>query len=228
MWMRFSILVVGNEILAGDIDETNSNYIARRIREMGHRVERIIVVPDRIDDIAEELRRLTRYDFVFVTGGLGPTHDDVTAEGVAEALGRKLVRNLEAEKQILRWTDNREVLEKVSKLPEGSEVIRNDAGVAPAFVVENVAVMPGVPREMRDTFERIVSRFISKSYHEEELRIQGLEENIISQLKEVVKKYPDVEVGSYPKSGHVVVKFKGEDEKRVKEAKSYFEGLLRT
>ena len=225
--MRFSILVVGNEILAGDITETNSNHIARRIREMGHRVERIVVVPDRVEDIAEELRRLMRYDFVFVTGGLGPTHDDVTAEGVAKALGKKLEKNHEAEKQILRWTDNREVLEKVSMLPEGSEVIRNDVGVAPAFVVENVAVMPGVPKEMKDTFERIVARFISESYHEEEIKIHGLEENIIPQLREVVERFPDVEVGSYPKLGHVVVKFKGEDERRVKEARSYFEGLLR-
>ncbi len=225
--MRFAVLVVGNEILSGEISETNAAYISKKVTTMGHRVERVVVVPDRIEDIAVELKRLIRYDFVFVTGGLGATHDDVTAEGVALALGKKLVHSEEAERMVRRWTDNQEVVDKIAKVPEGSEVIENNAGVAPAFVVENVAAMPGVPAEMRDTFEKIVRRFAEEDYHADYLRVDGLEENIVNHLRMVVDRFPDVEIGSYPKPGYVLVKFSGRDASRVEEAKRYFERLLK-
>ncbi len=224
--MKFAILVVGNEILSGEINETNAAYMSRRVTSMGHRVSRIVVVPDIVDEIAEELRRLMKYDFVFVTGGLGPTHDDVTAEAIAKATGRKLVFSEEAGKIVQRWTDSKEVVEKIATIPEGSEVIENNAGVAPAFVVENVAVMPGVPAEMRDTFEKIVRRFAEEDYHVDYLRVDGLEENIVGYLNKVVERFPDIEIGSYPKPGYVLVKFSGRDASRVEDAKKYFERLL--
>ncbi len=224
--MKFAILVVGNEILSGEISETNAAYISKRITAIGHRVERVVVVPDRVQDIAEELKRLRRYDFIFVTGGLGATHDDVTAEGIALALGKKLVHSEEAEKMVRRWTDNEEVINKIARVPEGSEVVENNAGVAPAFVTDNIAAMPGVPAEMRDTFEKIVRRFAEEDYHADYLRVDGYEENIVRHLHRVVEKYPDVEIGSYPKPGYVLVKFSGRDASRVEEAKRYFERLL--
>ncbi|WP_456369444.1 competence/damage-inducible protein A [Geoglobus sp.] len=225
--MKFAILVVGNEILSGEVGESNANYMAKRLTMLGHRVERIVLVPDRVDDIAEELRRLLRYDFVFVSGGLGATHDDVTAEGIAVALGKRLVYNDTVEKLVRRWTDKREVISKISRIPAGSEVVENSVGVAPAFVVDKVAALPGVPNEMKDTFEKIIRRFSKEDYHVDYLRIDGYEENIVNQLHKVVEKYPDVEIGSYPKPGYVLVKFSGRDMKRVDEAKKYLESLLK-
>ena len=225
--MRFGILVVGNEILSGEIHESNATYISKRITAMGHKVERIIVVPDRVEDISLEIRRLTEYDFVFVTGGLGATHDDVTAEGIALALGKELVYNEEAGKMVRKWTDNEEVIKKIATLPEGAEIIQNNVGVAPAFVVENVAAMPGVPAEMKDTFEKIIKRFAEEDYHVEYLRVNGLEENIVEHLKKVVERFADVEIGSYPKPGYVLVKFSGKNYSRVDEAKKYFERLVK-
>ncbi|AKG91172.1 molybdenum cofactor synthesis domain [Geoglobus ahangari] len=224
--MRFAILVVGNEILSGEVSESNANYMAKKLTMLGHKVERIVVVPDRVEDIAEELRRLLRYDFVFVSGGLGATHDDVTAEGIAEALGKKLVHNDTVERYVRKWTDKREVINKISKIPAGAEVVENSVGVAPAFVVDKVAALPGVPNEMKDTFEKIVRRFSKEDYHVDYLRIEGYEENIVNQLHRVVEKFPDVEIGSYPKPGYVLVKFSGRDMKRVEEAKRYLESLL--
>ncbi len=225
--MKFAILVVGNEILSGEISESNAAYISKRITMLGHRVERVVVVPDRVEDIAEELRRLMKYDFVFITGGLGATHDDVTAEGVALALNRKVVHSEEAERMVRRWTNRSEVINKIAKVPAGAEIVENTSGVAPAFVVENVAAMPGVPVEMKDTFEKIVGRFVKEDFHVDYLRIDGYEENIVDILHRVVEKYPDVEIGSYPKPGYVLVKFSGRDLSRVESAKRFFEGMTR-
>lgn len=220
--VRFGILVVGNEILSGDVTELNANYISKRLTEMGHKIERIVVDPDRI----EELNRLRRYDFVFVTGGLGATHDDVTAEAIAKALKRELVHSEEAEKQVRKCVNKREVVEKISKVPKGAIVVENDVGVAPAFIVENVAALPGVPEEMRDTFEKIVKRFSKEEYHVEYLQVNKFESNFIEQLNRVVEKFPDIEIGSYPKTKYVLVKFAGRDPKRVEEVKKYLKSLL--
>ncbi|MBE8539090.1 molybdopterin-binding protein [Geoglobus acetivorans] len=224
--MKFAILVVGNEILSGEVQESNANYIAKKLTMMGHRVERIVTVPDRVEDIAEELKRLLRYDFVFVTGGLGATHDDVTAEGIARAIERRLIHSDEVERFVKRWTDKREVINKVSQVPMGAEIIENSVGVVPAFVIDKVAALPGVPNEMRDTFGKIVKRFSKEDYHVDYLRIDGYEENIVNQLHKVVEKFPEVEIGSYPKPGYVLVKFSGRDPSKVAEAKKYLESLL--
>jgi len=226
--MQFAIVSVGNEILSGDIENTNAAYMAKRITLSGHRVERIVTVPDSIPDIAEEVRRLAeRYDFILVTGGLGATHDDVTAEAIAKAFGRRLVRNEEAVRYLMKKTGSKEVIDKIAVLPEGAEVVENDAGVAPAFVIENVAVMPGVPAEMRDTFEKIFSRFEKAEYFVETLRVEGYEEDMLEKLNEVVRQFPDVEIGSYPKPGYVIVKFSGSNLDRVVQAKRFLEALLK-
>lgn len=217
--MKFAIISVGNELLRGDISNDNAKYIAKRLTEIGHSVERIVVVPDVIEDIADEVKRLLSYDFIFITGGLGPTHDDVTAEAIAFALKRKMIIDEKAVKQIKKWTNNKDVVEKVARVPEGSEIIENDVGVAPAFVVDKIAVMPGVPAEMRNTFEKIIRRFETSEFYIEELKIQGLEERVLKELNTVVELFPDVDIGSYPKKGYVIIKFSGRNKEKIKKAK---------
>ena len=219
--MKFAIVSVGNELLRGDIANDNAKYMAEKLTALGHSVERIVVVPDRVDDIVEELRRLLKYDFIFVTGGLGATHDDVTAEAIAKALNRSLVLDENAVRQVRRWTDKREVVEKVARIPAESEVVPNDVGVAPAFIAGKIAALPGVPAEMRDTFEKIIRRFEKLDVYEEEVIVEGKEEEFLEKINSVVEKFPDVEIGSYPKPGYVVLKFRGKKE-RVVEAKREF------
>lgn len=228
--MEFIIVSVGNEILSGDISNTNATYMARRLTQKGHRVIRIITVPDIIDDIAEEVDRARKKaDFVLVTGGLGATHDDVTTEGIAKAVNRKLVLYEDVfEKLRRRYPNaNEDALKKVCTFPEGSEVIDNDVGVAPGYVIENIAVMPGVPAEMEDIFEKILPRFGERAYYETTLKIEGYEERILNQLNRVVDEFEDVQIGSYPKPGYVIIKFSGRDRKRVEEAKRRLEELLK-
>jgi molybdenum cofactor synthesis domain-containing protein len=226
--MDFIIISVGNEILSGDIANSNATFMARKLVQMGHRVKRIITVPDSVEDISEEvLKAKERADFVLVTGGLGATHDDVTAEGVAKALGVELELNEEAVRLLRRLTTNEEAIKKVASLPKGAEVIPNDKGAAPAFIIENIAVMPGVPVEMEDTFEKIISKFSKDSYYEETLRIDGYEEKILKELNTVVDEFRDVNIGSYPKPGYVIIKFSGKDAERVKKAKRRLLELLK-
>ncbi|WP_290597336.1 MULTISPECIES: competence/damage-inducible protein A [unclassified Archaeoglobus] len=225
--MEFIIISVGNEILSGDINNTNATYMAKKLTKLGHRVRKIITVPDDVNVIAEEVRKASEEaDFVLVTGGLGATHDDVTAEGIARAFGRELVVNKEVYEWLSKLSRNEEAVKKISSVPEGSEIIWNDVGAAPAFIVENVAVMPGVPAEMENTFGKILERFERASYYEDTVRVEGFEVKIVDKLNKVVEQFPDVQIGSYPKSGYVLVKFSGSDDRRVKEAIKKFEELV--
>lgn len=226
--MKFAIISVGNELLNGDTVNTNASYMAKKLVERGHEVKRIIVVPDVISEIAEEVERASRlYDFVLVTGGLGATHDDVTNEAISVALKRKLVVNDKVYNYLKKFSDNESAIKKISSIPEGSELIWNDVGAAPAYIVENVAVMPGVPAEMMNTFEKILERFKKLSYFEEQVRIDGYEVSILNELNTVVSEFQDVQIGSYPKIGYVIVKFSGRDKDRVKQAVEKFRELLK-
>ncbi|MCX8172268.1 MAG: molybdopterin-binding protein [Archaeoglobaceae archaeon] len=226
--MRFAIISVGNELLSGDTINTNASYIAKRLRELGHEVRRVIVIPDEVNEIAEEVEKASKfYDFVIVTGGLGATHDDVTNEGISKSLKRELKINWEVYQHLRNLSDNEFAARKISSLPEGAEVIWNDVGAAPAYIVENIAVMPGVPEEMKNTFEKILKKFEKLDYFEDQVRIDGYEVAILEELNKVVSEYPDVQIGSYPKFGYVVVKFSGKNRERVKAAVNRFRELLK-
>ncbi|MEM0022098.1 MAG: molybdopterin-binding protein [Archaeoglobaceae archaeon] len=226
--MKFAIISVGNELLNGDTVNTNATYMAKRLVEKGHEVKRIVVVPDVVSEIAEEVERASRlYDFVLVTGGLGATHDDVTNEAIAKALKKELVVNEKVYEYLRKFSDNEFAIRKISSIPEGSELIWNDVGAAPAYIVENIAVMPGVPAEMENTFAKILEKFEKLSYFEEQVRIDGYEVAILNELNTVVSEFQDVQIGSYPKIGYVIVKFSGKDKERVKKAVERFRELLK-
>ena len=227
--LTFVLISVGNELLSGDIANTNATYIARRLTLKGHKVVRIIVVPDDVDEIAEELNRAkSMADFVIVTGGLGATHDDVTTEGVAKALNRNLVLYEDVyEKLRAKYPQASETaLKKVCTFPEGAEVIDNDVGVAPGYVVDKIAVMPGVPAEMEDVFEKILPKFGECDFYEDTLRIESNEDRILKELNRVVEEFKDVQIGSYPKPGYLIIKFSGKSKDRVEKAKKRLKELL--
>ncbi len=225
--MEFVIVSVGNELLSGDITNTNATYIARRLTVMGHRVVKMVVIPDDVEVIAREVRE-NMDNFVIVTGGLGATHDDVTTEGIAKALNRslKLYENVLRELKERFPKANENALRKVCTFPEGAEIIRNDVGVAPGYMIEKVLVMPGVPAEMEDVFEKVLPRFGIMSYHEETLIVHRKESEMLRELNRVVEEFKDVQIGSYPKEGYVVVKFSGRDADRVRMAKERLKELL--
>lgn len=197
-----AILTIGNEILSGDVENTNASWLARRLEQAGVHVRLIAAIPDEIERIASVVRELAAaHPVVLVTGGLGGTPDDVTREGVAAAFG---AGQEEEPAQAARLRErfagrNPEYALRWAQLPAGSRAIDNPLGGAPGFVLENVYVLPGLPTEMVAMFALI----------EEDLRgdapigswrrrYRTTESRIVAVLEEMETRHPQVRVGSYP------------------------------
>jgi molybdenum cofactor synthesis domain-containing protein len=223
------IFCIGDELLAGDIENTNATYLAKRLTDLGSIPEKIITLPDDVSVVANEIRNCR--DKIIITGGLGPTPDDKTKEAVARALNKKIVRNKIAEKIIKEEIRRKGIKEKVrienvlrmADLPEGCRLIENDVGVAPGFIVEDrIFVLPGVPREMKVMFEKIKGYFQGEKIYTEWLKTEKKESQIISVIKETLKRC-DVKIGSYSRGDSVFVKITSTNEEEVKKAKERLE-----
>ncbi len=196
-----SIIIVGNEILCGRTLDTNSHWIAKKLYELGIRVGCIATIADVEEKIAQTVRDLSReHDYVIVTGGIGPTPDDVTRQAVATAFNRGLATNPEAERIIReRYRENMNPYRlAMARLPEGSELIRNRSFAAPGFRIENVFVFPGVPQLMQEMFDEILPSLETTEFFEREIPAY-LPESEFSQVLYSLPKRPDVSIGSYPK-----------------------------
>ncbi|WP_411965173.1 competence/damage-inducible protein A [Haloferax sp. YSMS24] len=219
--MDVAILTVGNELLAGDIENTNATWLARRLTEGGATVARIQTVPDDHGVIADVVSEWsTAFDAVVVTGGLGGTPDDITMEAVAAGLGREFVVNDEAAEQVEATIAA--ILERrpdidfdldvawYASMPEGAEVLPNDDGLAPGCRAGNVYVLPGIPDEMHPMFETIADRFagdrISREFYAD-----APEGAVARELGMVAERF-GVDVGSYPnRGGPTRIKLTGSD-----------------
>ncbi|WP_331232485.1 competence/damage-inducible protein A [Natronorarus salvus] len=217
--MKVAVVAIGDEILAGDTLNTNANWLAGRLGARGVRVERMTVIPDRIDEIAAVVGEYAeRYDAVLTTGGLGPTHDDLTMEGVAAAFGIEVEENEEA----LRWLTEEggyardDLTTGTADLPADARPLHNDAGVAPGAVVENVYVLPGVPSEMEAMFESIEAEFEGEATYSRSVVTSEPESGLLDRIEEVRERF-DVAIGSYP-SETVRLKVSGTDEAAVEAA----------
>ena len=196
-----ALLVVGDEILSGEVEDQNTPFLTRRLWELGILVERIVVVGDRRDVIAEELRRMVpSHDFVLVTGGMGPTHDDVTRQAVADALDLPLEAHGEARELLSadygeRLTPSEAAM---AELPRGSRVMRGRQQLAFAFRVQSVIVFPGVPVLLQDIFEMAAELLLSSPFFKETLWVRGKEGDFSEPLGEIQGAHPAVGIGSYP------------------------------
>ena len=197
--MHVALVTVGDELLAGRTTNTNASWLCDRLSERGVTVERITTVPDRVGDIARLVNEYrAAYDAVIVTGGLGPTHDDVTMEGVAAALGR----DLEDHDAALAWLEEdgysrEDLTEGTTELPAGARALHNEAGVAPGAVLDGVYVLPGVPQEMRTMFESIAQEFAGERTYREEVVADEPESALLDRIAQLRETF-DVSVGSYP------------------------------
>ncbi|RCU46495.1 competence/damage-inducible protein A [Haloplanus salinus] len=198
--MRVAVVTVGDELLSGDTVDTNASWLCDRLDERGVSVERITTVPDRVADIARVVNEYhAEYDAVIVTGGVGPTHDDVTMDGVAAAFGREMVPNADAEAWIAECGDYAvaDLTEGTTHLPAGARMLPNPEGVAPGAAVESVYVMPGVPTEMKGMFETVAAEFEGEPTHVEVVRTSEPESALLDRIGAVREEF-DVTVGSYP------------------------------
>jgi molybdenum cofactor synthesis domain-containing protein len=227
------ILTIGNELVSGDIPNTNGSWLAKRLEPLGVRVRLLAAVPDEIEMIAEFIRdRAPRCDLVLVTGGLGGTPDDVTREAVAAAfgVGQEEVPEL-AERLRARFQRDPEYAARWARLPTGARPLENPLGGAPGFVIGNVYVLPGLPAEMEAMFATV----------EEELRrpapirswrrrYRTRESTIVGVLQAMGERHPGVLVGSYPTFGdggpEVEVVVKSSDPEAFAAASAWIEAAL--
>jgi molybdenum cofactor synthesis domain-containing protein len=197
------ILIIGNEILTGKVQDENAPYLLRELRKLGVDVPRVHVIPDEIDVIAEEVAGFSKqFQYVFTSGGVGPTHDDVTMDGVALAFERKLVRHPRMEELLrsaLRGRPANDSHLKMTAIPEGSELIETADLWFPLVRVENVYVFPGIPRLLQAKFEGARSRFVGRRVYLRNVYVTCIETEIAQDLHDLLAEYPALMVGSYPK-----------------------------
>jgi molybdenum cofactor synthesis domain-containing protein len=228
-------LVIGNEILSGKVQDANTFALAGELRGLGIELRRVVVVPDEIDAIAAEVNALrASHDYLFTSGGVGPTHDDVTMAAVARALGRRLARHAALEGMLRAFYGERcsESHLRMADVVEGTELWMTHPPTWPTFVLGNVYVLPGVPEIFRWTLAAVRERlrrpgeaFVSRSVY-----TRADEGEIKPWLDAVVARFPAIAVGSYPRfrdSDHRVrVTFDGRAEAEVDAAADAFVALL--
>ena len=197
------ILVIGDEILSGRTYDTNSNFIAKNLIKNGIKLEEIKIIQDKLRIIEKSVLNFSnKYNYVFTTGGIGPTHDDITSESVASAFKKKLKVNSEAYKILEKYYPKGQFnksRQKMTIMPEGSELIYNPVTAAPGFKIKNVFVLPGVPKIMEKMFLEILNN-IQKGKPKliTTINTDLYESKIASFLNDIQKKYKDSSIGSYP------------------------------
>ncbi len=197
-----ALVVVGNEILSGKIQDSNAYFAARELRAAGVALERIAVVPDELEAIAAEVRGCAaRFDFVLTSGGVGPTHDDLTTEGVARAFGRKLVLNQELAALINEHSSGRPnpARLKMAEVPDGAILNHASDLWFPTIQVENVYILPGVPQLFEPKLRMLAARFRSDPFFMRVIYTSATESGIAAYLNDCLARYPELMLGSYPK-----------------------------
>jgi len=228
-----AILTIGNELVAGDVADTNAPWLARRLEGLGVKVVLIASIPDELDRIVELVRReAPRVDRLLVTGGLGGTPDDITREAIAAAFDapQQVVPEL-ADDLRERFRGAPEYAARWAALPAGSAPLVNPVGGAPGFRIENVWVLPGLPREMEAMFDHYAEEFrAERPIGVWRRRLATGESQIAGVLVEATERWPGVAVGSYPSflaSGpEVEVVLKSTDSGALSEAVAWIEPAL--
>jgi molybdenum cofactor synthesis domain-containing protein len=195
------IIVIGNEILSGKTRDENSPYLVRELRDLGVDVRKICVVPDELHLISNEVKNFSNtYDYVFTTGGVGPTHDDLTMVGIAGAFGLAIRRNSELEANIRQFYAP-ELIDgnlRMADVPEGARLLGGQGLWFPVIAVENVYIFPGVPEILRKKFDRIKETFRDAPFHLREIYLKADEGQIAATLHDVLAEFPNLLLGSYP------------------------------
>lgn len=195
-------IVIGNEILSGKVTDTNSSFLARELRSLGVSLQRILVIPDEVETIAEAIRAFHPvFDTVFTSGGVGPTHDDVTMAGVAAGLGVELVRHPVLEEQIRQYSGGEltEARAKMAEVPAGAELVFGEDVAFPVIKVRNIYILPGIPELFRRKFLALRSRFAARPFHLRVIYLRGAESTFVPYLNATLAAFPELLLGSYPK-----------------------------
>jgi len=227
------IIVIGNEILSGKVTDSNAPFLSRELRALGVELRRIVTIPDDLDDIAAAVREFgPRFDIVFTSGGVGPTHDDVTIEGIARGLGRPVIRHPVVEARLREFYKEHvnEARLKMAEVPEGAELLVDGRLGFPTVKCENFYILPGIPELFEQKFETLKDRFRAEPYTLRCVYTREGEGSIAQHLHATLAQFPDLLLGSYPKIGHpeyaVKLTLESKDAGYVERALAHLLGLL--
>jgi molybdenum cofactor synthesis domain-containing protein len=230
-----AILVIGDEILSGRTKDKNIGYIAEYLTNIGVDLREVRVVPDIEEEIVAAVNALrARYTHVFTTGGIGPTHDDITADSIAKAFGVPIDVDERAVKLLLERIPQKDLNEarlRMARIPQGADLIENSVSKAPGFSLSNVHVMAGVPAIMQAMLDALAPRLqtgtkmLSRS-----IPAKAKEGDVATPLAEVQKRFPDIIMGSYPSYADGIptttLVLRSRDEARLVEAEAAVEAML--
>jgi molybdenum cofactor synthesis domain-containing protein len=227
------ILIIGDEILSGEVVDENAAYLARKLTGMGIRVVGMRVVPDTTEAIVSSVQQAAaEAEAVFVSGGIGPTHDDLTREAVARALGVPCERHSEAEARLRQGYGTGITLAELAMadLPGGARLLLGLRTGAFGFGVDRVHVLPGVPVLMREIFDQVVEAWEPSAYFRDELVTHLREGNLADGLRQIQADLPAVAIGSYPvkmPEGHrVKIVLRARDRALLDQAKARVAALV--
>ena len=233
--MKAALIIIGNEILSGRTQDKNLSYLANWLNEIGIQLSEVRVIRDEEKVIIDTVNHLrSEYDYVFTTGGIGPTHDDITSLSIARAFGVELEVNDKALSILKEYYKDGELTEarmKMTMIPVGAELVDNPVSKAPGFKMDNVFVMAGIPSIMQGMLEG-ARRFLKGGDVVKSMSIDVFtpESNVAQALTDLQKKYNDVEIGSYPFSkdnrfGTTLV-MRSSDEKRLHQCDEELKELM--
>jgi molybdenum cofactor synthesis domain-containing protein len=226
------MVVVGNEILSGKVHDTNSYFAARELRKIGVALKRVVVVPDELQPIADEVSHCARnFEFVITSGGVGPTHDDITMEAVALAFGRPIVIHPELERMIrLHFSERLTTGMKMAEVPEGAVLNAGGDLRFPTVQLENVYILPGIPQIFEVKLLALLGRFATDPYYIRTIYTSAGEGTIAEYLNTCLRSYPELLLGSYPRIGdpeyRVKLTLESKDRKYVERAFDHLIELL--
>jgi molybdenum cofactor synthesis domain-containing protein len=195
------IIIIGNEVLSGKTQDINSYFLCTELRQLGVEVQKISTIPDVVELIGREVAEFSRqFDWVFTTGGVGPTHDDVTIDGVAYGFGSSVVRHPDIERRIRQrlGADVNEARLRMANVPEGAELLATEALFAPIVRIHNVFIFPGIPRILQERFHAIKENFREAPYFLKNVYVKLGEGIIAKMLNDVLAQFPELLLGSYP------------------------------
>jgi molybdenum cofactor synthesis domain-containing protein len=233
-----AFIIIGDEILSGRTKDANLGFIADELVEAGIRLKEVRVISDDEDEIVEAITALRgRYDYVFTSGGIGPTHDDITCDSVAKAFDVGVSHHPDAVKRMRAHAgdvgvDLNEARMRMARTPEGASLILNPVSAAPGFTVENVHVMAGVPRIFQAMVKELLPTLKSGAkVHSVAVSSNLGEGRVATGLGEIQARYPDVTIGSYPyfRAGSygTTLVLRGTDVERLKPAAEEVRQLIR-
>ncbi len=219
------IIIIGNEILSGKVQDSNSFYLVSELRALGVNVTRISVIPDDVETIGRECLSFSgSFDYVFSSGGVGPTHDDITIAGIARGFSVKVVKHPALEERFRKryGLELNDSIMKMAEVPEGAEIVDFGNGRFPLVVFRNIFIFPGIPKYLREKFALIRERFRCAAIYLKKFFLEAEESDIAAILNKIVDSHPEVSFGSYPvldnPEYNIVITAESRDEEALKRA----------